>query len=402
MSAANAIQRIYLDYNATTPLDATVIKTISSSLNSDWGNPSSLCPEGIHAKKVITTARKEIADGISALETDIVFTSGGTEANNWVIATAIEHFHKSNSLHETGDSRAKPHFISTTVEHDAISLPLIHLQGKGKIDVTFVPINPEYGVVMPKDVMNAVRPNTCLVSVMMANNETGTIMPIGEISKVVKGCNSSILIHTDAAQAIGKVPVDVRSLGVDYLTIVGHKIYGPRNGALYVKDLLQENGAPLYTLFHGGGQERNLRPGTENTPMIAGLGKAVAIACEGVDNFAENMRKTRDHLERRLKEEFSESVVFNCASVPRLPNTSSVAFIGGDLQGFKLVKRIQGFSCSTGSACHANECKPSRILLNFHIPSEIAANTLRISTGRDTTISKIEEVIVELKLLILK
>lgn len=325
-----------------------------------------------------------------------MFTSGGTESNNWVIQTAIAHHRKSKN------STARPHIVTTTVEHDSISLPLKALCQENKIDVSFVPVNPTHGYVTADDIVAAVTPNTCLVTVMMANNETGTIMPVKEISSALRRNlpEKCPLLHTDAAQALGKIEVDVHDLDVDYLTLVGHKFYGPRIGALYVRGLNQHL-TPLYPLLFGGGQERNYRPGTENTPMIAGLGKAAIISKIKLHEFASQMKEARDYLESKLLEHFGPGKAkFNCSSFPRLPNTCSVSFIGANLEGYKLLKRIQGFSCSAGSACHSNSVKASPVLMNFHIPCEQAANTLRITTGRSTTIEEIDLVVEELKQII--
>nr|XP_039257383.1 selenocysteine lyase-like [Styela clava] len=397
----NISNTIYLDYNATTPLEDEVLETITDALKNTWGNPSSSYPEGGKAKATITTARKQVAKSINAQSSDIVFTSGGTEANNWVITTAIEHFKitQVKSQHQ-GEQRLKPHIVTTTIEHDAVTLPLINLKDKGEIDVTFVPVDKECRCVTVDYIVDAILPNTCLVTIMMANNETGVIMPIKEISEKISAMESESLrplIHTDAAQALGKILVDVEDLGVDYLTLVGHKFYGPRIGALYVRGL-GEGGAPLYPLFFGGAQERNYRPGTENTPMIAGLGKAVMIANDDLKSISEHMREIRDYLEKRLLAEFGDSnVKLNCSLAPRLPNTSSVSFIGKNMEGYKVLQNIKGFVCSTGSACHSNECKPSQVLLNFHVPFDIATNTIRISTGRSTTKEDIDAVVTELK-----
>ncbi|XP_035575804.1 selenocysteine lyase isoform X9 [Canis lupus familiaris] len=320
-------RKVYMDYNATTPLEPEVIQAMTEAMREAWGNPSSPYPAGRKAKDIIDTARENIAKMIGGKPQDIIFTSGGTESNNLVIHSVVKHFHLTHASEGTRAepsgplAGAVPHLITCTVEHDSIRLPLEHLleeqvavaktwkqpkcpliDGR-KQAVTFVPVSKVNGQVEVEDILAAVRPATCLVTIMLANNETGVIMPISEISQRIKALNQKraasglpvILLHTDAAQALGKQRVDVEDLGVDLLTIVGHKFYGPRIGALYIRGLGELT--PLYPMLFGGGQERNFRPGqdsvlghpllalhgnrieslvsyrTENTPMIAGLGK---------------------------------------------------------------------------------------------------------------------------------
>nr|XP_057928804.1 selenocysteine lyase isoform X2 [Doryrhamphus excisus] len=325
--------RIYMDYNATTPLEPEVVQAISEALQDAWGNPSSSYQAGIKAKAIISQSRENVARMVGGKAEDIIFTSGGTEANNMVLHTALEHFRR----HSNGKL---PHIITSNVEHDSIKLVAEHLQRDGKVDVTFVPVSTVTGQVEVSDVLAAVRPGTCLVTIMLANNETGVIMPVREVCQRVKSLNKQsqrlrILLHTDAAQALGKIQVDVRDLGVDYLTIVGHKFYAPRIGALFV------NGpgvtTPLYPMLFGGGQERNFRPGTENTPMIAGLGWRVLSHC----------------------------------------------------------KKLQA---SVGAACHSDRGdRPSHILLSCGVCPEVAANSLRLSVGRRTCKTHVDEVVEDLK-----
>nr|XP_036865531.1 selenocysteine lyase isoform X3 [Manis javanica] len=281
-----------MDYNATTPLEPEVIQAMTEAMWEAWGNPSSPYLAGRKARGLIQAARENLAKMIGGEPQDIIFTSGGTEANNLVIHSAVKHFHETHSLKGDAAERhspaagAAPHFITCTVEHDSVRLPLEHLVEEHVAEVTFVPVSKVNGRAEAEDILAAVRPSTCLVTVMLANNETGVIMPIAEISQRIKAENRRraasglplVFLHTDAAQALGKRRVDVEDLGVDFLTIVGHKFYGPRIGALYVRGLGEL--IPLYPMLFGGGQERNFRPGTENTPMIAGLGK-VSLASLG-------------------------------------------------------------------------------------------------------------------------
>ncbi|XP_078484175.1 selenocysteine lyase-like [Ciona intestinalis] len=380
---------IYLDYNATAPLADEVVEVITRSLTEGWGNPSSDHGPGKHSKQLISEARSNIADCIGCSASNIIFTSGGSEANNWVIQSVL-------SCHNGGEPHHKPHIVTSSVEHDSVLVPLIVLQQRGLIELTKVSVNHSSGEISCDDVIKEIKPNTALVTIMMANNETGTIMPIKDIVRAIRTLEEKnsrkILIHTDAAQAIGKIEVNVGGLGVDFLTIVGHKFYGPRIGALYVKDV-----NTLTPLIYGGGQEGGLRAGTENTPMITGLGEAAKLVKHNLNVYAENMKITRDYFEERLKKEFGNHITFNCKSQNRLPNTCNFSFVGKGFEGYKVVKMAKSFTCSTGSACHASECLPSKVLLNFHIERNVAANALRISTGRTTTIEDIDCVINELK-----
>nr|KAF6497571.1 selenocysteine lyase [Rousettus aegyptiacus] len=300
-----------MDYNATTPLEPEVIQAVTEAMREAWGNPSSPYPAGRKAKDIISAARANLAQMIGGEPQDIVFTSGGTESNNLVIHSVLRHFHKTHTSsgdaeHHSPGERAVPHIVTCNVEHDSIRLPLEHLEEEQMAAVTFVPVSKVNGRAEVDDILAAVRPATCLVTIMLANNETGVVMPIPELGQRVRALNQQraaaglppILLHTDAAQALGKRRVDVADLAVDFLTIVGHKFYGPRIGALYVRGL----GAltPLHPMLFGGGQERSFRPGTENTPMIAGLGKAAELVTENCEAYEAHMRGVRDYLEERL------------------------------------------------------------------------------------------------------
>uniref|UniRef100_A0A8B9RDY2 Selenocysteine lyase n=1 Tax=Astyanax mexicanus TaxID=7994 RepID=A0A8B9RDY2_ASTMX len=337
-----------MDYNATTPVDPEVISAVTDALHHAWGNPSSTYLPGAKAKDIITQARGSIATMIGGKAADIIFTSGGTEANNMVFHSALELFWSSRASaeggreenHQLNGNKVLPHIITSNVEHDSIINAAEHLLKSGKADVTFLPVSKMTGRVEVDDVMAALRPSTCLVSVMLANNETGVIMPIRDICQKVRSAvrpssSPRVLLHTDAAQAIGKIKVDARELGVDYMTIVGHKFYATRIGALYVNG--PGSTTPLYPLLFGGGQERNFRPGTENTPMIAGLGKVNGAILVG----------TMGGLETPL------------------------------------------IMCVL--------CRPSHILLNCGIAYHVAANALRISVGRATTRKDVDLVVEDLK-----
>uniref|UniRef100_A0A8C4R833 Selenocysteine lyase n=1 Tax=Eptatretus burgeri TaxID=7764 RepID=A0A8C4R833_EPTBU len=338
-------ETVYLDYNATTPVEKAVQDVILQALQEAWGNPSSAYSTGRKANELVGKARQQVAQMIGASPADIIFTSGGTEANGLVFHTAVKHFWATNGLVED-QYQLRPHIITTTVEHDSVCLTAKHFVEEGKADVTYVEVSSQTGQVDVIDVLAAVRPNTILISIMLANNETGVIMPLAEISQRVRDLckgpmkHRPILLHTDAAQALGKVHVDVNDLSVDYLTIVGHKFYGPRIGALFVRD--PDSSTPLFPMFFGGGQERCFRPGTENTPMIAGLGKAAQLVFTRLDEDETRMRDLKDYLEDQLKNKFGEEKLhFNnhFEGSKRLPNTCNVSILGDNLQGLACVRQ---------------------------------------------------------------
>uniref|UniRef100_A0A8C2XDD4 Selenocysteine lyase n=1 Tax=Cyclopterus lumpus TaxID=8103 RepID=A0A8C2XDD4_CYCLU len=380
--------QIYMDYNATTPLEPEVIQAISEALQDAWGNPSSNYIAGAKAKATINQSRENVARMVGGKAEDIIFTSGGTEANNMVLHTAVEHFRRSSRAagqregHRNG-SGGLPHIITSNVEHDSVKLVAEHLQKEGKADVTYVPVSKMTARVEVEDVIAALRPNTCLVSIMLANNETGVIMPIPEISQRIKCLNKQqerlrVLLHTDAAQALGKIRVDACELGVDYLTVVGHKFYGPRVGALFVNG--PGTRTPLYPMLFGGGQERNFRPGTENTAMIAGLGKVCFLL--------------------RMRAVFNNKIRFNShyPGSDILPNTCNVSILGPSLQGWRVLSNCRKLLASVGAACHSDSGnRPSHILLSCGVPSEVAAGALRLSVGRATTKADVDAVVEDLR-----
>ncbi|XP_017895825.1 PREDICTED: selenocysteine lyase isoform X2 [Capra hircus] len=405
-------RKVYMDYNATTPLEPEVIEAMTEAMREAWGNPSSSYPAGRKAKEIINTARENVAKMIGGQPQDVIFTSGGTESNNLVIQSMVKHFHKVHAANgDTGGhpslvDGALPHIITCTVEHDSIRLPLEHLGEERKAEVTFVPVSKVNGQVEAEDILAAVRPATCLVTIMLANNETGVVMPVPEISRRVRALNQQraagglpeVLMHTDAAQALGKQHVDVRDLGVDFLTIVGHKFYGPRIGALYVRGLGEHT--PLYPMLFGGGQERNFRPGTENTPMIAGLGKAAELVAENCDAYEAHMRGVRDYLEERLAAEFGERLHLNSQfpGAKRLPNTCNFSIQGPQLQGRALLAQCRTLLASVGAACHSElGDRPSPVLLSCGVPVDVARNAIRLSVGRSSTRAEVDLIVQDLK-----
>ncbi|XP_036110074.1 selenocysteine lyase [Molossus molossus] len=403
---------VYMDYNATTPLEPEVIQAMTAAMREAWGNPSSPYPAGRKAKDVIDAARESLARMIGGKARDIVFTSGGTESNNLVIHSVVTHFHKIHT--SKGDTAgchspaegALPHIVTCTVEHDSVRLPLEHLVEEQMAAVTFVPVSKVSGQAEADDLLAAVRPTTCLVTVMLANNETGVIMPIPEVSRRVRALNQQraaaglpvVLLHTDAAQALGKRRVSVEDLGVDFLTIVGHKFYGPRIGALYVRGLGEQT--PLHPMLFGGGQERTFRPGTENTPMIAGLGTAAELVTENCEAYEAHMRDVRDYLEERLLAEFGEKIHLNSQfpGTERLPNTCNFSCRGPQLQGRLVLAQCRTLLASVGAACHSDHGdRPSPVLLSCGIPFDVARNALRLSVGRSTTRAEVDLVVQDLR-----
>lgn len=402
------LDRIYMDYNATTPLEPEVIEAITEALQDAWGNPSSNYIAGAKAKAIINQSRENVAKMVGGKAEDIIFTSGGTEANNLVLHTAVEHFRRNcraaeqDDRHQNGSS-VLPHIITSNVEHDSVKLVAEHLQKDGRADVTFVPVSKVTARVEVDDIIAAVRPNTCLITIMLANNETGVIMPVQEICQRIRSLNKQrerlrILLHTDAAQALGKIPVDACELGVDYLTIVGHKFYAPRIGALYVNGPGMKT--PLYPMLFGGGQERNFRPGTENTPMIAGLGKAAELVTSNLSVYESHMRSTKLYLEERLTAVFRDQIHFNSRypGSDVLPNTCNVSILGPTLQGWRVLSNCTRLLASVGAACHSDSGnRPSHILLSCGVPTEVAANALRLSVGRATTKADVDAVVEDLR-----
>uniref|UniRef100_A0A8C8VHT7 Selenocysteine lyase n=1 Tax=Pelusios castaneus TaxID=367368 RepID=A0A8C8VHT7_9SAUR len=335
------------------------------------------------------------------------------QANNLVIHTALRHFRESQMLAQDGPGEdhkrtvGVAHFVTSSVEHDSIRLPLEHLLKEHIAEATFVPVSKLTGQVEVDDVIAAIRPTTCLVSIMLANNETGIIMPVSELSQRIQILNRTrmatglprVLIHTDAAQMIGKGRIDVQDLGVDYLTIVGHKFYAPRIGALYVRG--PGDTTPLHPMLFGGGQERNFRPGTENTPMIAGLGKAAELVNKNCEHYEAHMRKVRDYLEEKLEASFGKQRLRLNSQFPgskRLCNTCNFSVCGLQLKGWLVLSHCKTLLASVGAACHSEKGdRPSSILLSCGIPYEVAQNALRLSMGRDTTKEDVDMVVEDLK-----
>ncbi|OCC16341.1 Cysteine desulfurase [Dissulfuribacter thermophilus] len=363
------VRKIYLDYNATTPVSSKAKEAALIAMQEAWANPGCGHEAGQKAKELVEDARGKLASLIGAKSKEIVFLSGGTEANNTVVLSIFPNLRQTRG-----------HFITSQIEHPSVLNPAIRLLEMG-FDCTFLRVDKN-GVVDPDDVKKAIRPDTCLISIMLSNNELGTIEPIEEISRITR--ERGILFHTDASQAIGKIQVDVNHLGVDYLTIAGHKFYAPKGiGALYVRD-----GAPFFSLFYGGGQEGGRRPGTEPVPLIAALGEAAHEARVLLPEEIRRIRALRDTFFDLLKEKVSTDLTNNVDLNRCLPNTLSVRFKG--VNGKHLLAASKLVLATTGAACHAQNDSISHVLSSIGLGVEEAKGTIRFSLGRYTTKEDVE------------
>ena len=367
------MKRIYLDYAATTPTHPQVIKAMLPYFTDAFGNPSSLYSYGQEAKGAIEEARGKVAELIGARDEEIVFTSGGTEADNFALkGVAYANEKKGN------------HIVTSSIEHHAVIETGKFLERRG-FSVTYVPVD-EYGLVDPGDVKKAITDKTILISVMHANNEMGTIEPIAEIGKIAR--EAGIYFHTDAVQTAGHIPVDVNELGVDLLAMSAHKLYGPKGvGALYIR-----KGTKIIPFLHGGEQERKRRASTENVPGIAGLGRAAELARQEVGDEAERLTYLRDRLIRGLLEGIDHTRL-NGHPTRRLPNNVSISvdFVEGESMLLNL--DLEGICVSTGSACSSSSLEPSHVLLAMGLPHEQAHGSLRFTLGKWTTEEEIGQVL---------
>lgn len=360
------MQPIYLDYNATTPIAPEVAEAMRPFLGERFGNPSSAHPYGRVAREAVERARGQVASLLGAHADEIVFTSGGTESNNLAIRGAVR------ANRDRGD-----HVITSAVEHPSVAEVVRWLEADG-VRVTVLPVD-EHARISPTDLEVALDRHTVLVSIMHANNEIGTLQPVRELSDLAR--RHGALFHTDAAQSVGKVPVDVDALGVDLLTVAGHKLYAPKGiGALYVR-----RGVRLERVMYGAGQERGLRPGTENVMHIVGLGAAAALAAGDLPVEAARLSELRNRLQHDLTELVGAgSVRVYGHPRDRLPNTLSVGFRGH--RADELVRRVrEDVALSAGAACHSDEVEVSAVLKAAGVPREWAMGTVRLSVGRYTS-----------------
>jgi cysteine desulfurase len=364
------VRRVYLDNNATTPLLPEVLEAMRPYFSEHFGNASSIHHHGQETRGAVERARESVAALLGSRASEIVFTSGGTEADNLAIFGIVK----------PGD-----HVISSTIEHHAVLNACKHLTnplGTFACEVTYVPVDGR-GVVDPDDVKRAIRPNTKLITIMFANNETGVLQPVDEIGKVA--AEADIYFHTDAVQAAGKIAIDVNKIGCDLLTISGHKIHGPQGvGALYVR-----KGTQIEAMMYGGSHERSRRAGTENVPGIVGLGKAAGFASAALArnddkrNDDKKMADERDRLERELLA--IESTGLNGAGAQRVPNTTNIYFDGIDGESLVIALDLKGLAVSTGAACSSGAIEPSHVLTSMGISRDRAKSSIRFSLGKQNS-----------------
>ncbi|NLY51730.1 MAG: cysteine desulfurase NifS [Firmicutes bacterium] len=367
------MKRIYLDHASTTPLRPEVLEAMLPFLKEQHGNPSSIYGEGREARKALDRARDRIATILGASPREIIFTSGGSEADNLAIKGAAF------ALKDRGN-----HIITSAIEHHAVYNTCRYLEKHG-FRITVLPVD-SYGLVDPAAVAAALTPETILVSIMHANNEIGTIQPIAEISKILK--ERKILFHTDAVQTVGHIPVNVQELGVDLLSLSAHKFYGPKGvGALYVR-----RGVRLDPLIHGGAQEHNRRAGTENVAGIVGMAEALVLAALEMDKEIERQRELRDRLISGIMERIPHTRL-NGHPEERLPGNVNVCFEFIEGESLLLNLDMQGIAASSGSACTSGSLEPSHVLLALGLPHEIAHGSLRMTLGRGTSAADIDTVL---------
>ena len=368
----SATSRIYLDYNASTPLAPCVAAKMREVMEDAFGNPSSPHWAGAPARVHVEHARTRVAELLGCAPSEIVFTSGGSEANNFALKGVF--FARAQEI-------ASPHIITTAVEHPAIVAPCEFLARLGA-QITALPVDGT-GCIDPDDLRRAMTPDTVLVSVMHANNEVGTILPIEACSAVARECG--VAFHTDAAQSVGKISTRVDDLGVDLLSIAGHKIHAPKGiGALYIRA-----GTKLEPLVHGAGHEHGRRAGTESAMLAAALGEACRLADDRSE--MERIRRLRDRFWSALQQRFGDRVALNGHPESRLPNTLNVSFVGRE--GAKVLAQLEGVAASTGSACHSDRVELSPVLAAMQVPEHVGMGAVRFSLGRATTGEEIDSVV---------
>jgi cysteine desulfurase len=359
------LRRVYLDNNATTPVAPEVFEAMKPYLLEDYGNASSIHWFGQRAKNAVEKARQQVAKLLNARPGEVIFTSGGTEADNAAIFGIVQAARVAN-----------PHIITTRIEHHAVLNTAQALEKRG-VDVTYLGVGSA-GVVDPADVRRAIRAETVLISVMHANNEIGTIQPLEEIGAIAR--EHDIYFHTDAVQSVGKIPIDVEKFGVDLLSLSAHKLNGPKGvGAMYIR-----RGTTLRPLLYGGHHERDRRPGTENVPGNVGLGMAAELAWSHLEEYGRRVAALRDRLERSVLE-LVPQVSVNGDPGRRLPNTSNLSFECVEGEGFVIAMDLKGFACSTGAACSSGSVEPSHVLSAIGCTPEQARSSIRFSLGRYTT-----------------
>jgi len=364
---------IYLDYNSTTPVDPRVLTAMMPYLAESYGNANSIHSAGQRARAAVDAARQAIAELLGAKSSEIVFTCGGTESDNLALFGIVNPC-----------DWPRKHVVTTVLEHHAV-LNATQALEKQAVDVTYVPVSHD-GIVDPDDIREAIRPETILISVMLTNNELGTIQPIEEIGRIA--AEEDVYFHCDAVQGAGKLSVDVQRLSVDLLSISGHKLYGPKGvGALYVR-----TGVELGPLFYGGHHERDRRPGTENVPGIVGLGTAAGLAIKHLEADAKRIAALRDRFESAILHRLS-GVRVNGSVEQRVPNTCNLSFDAAGGEALVIALDLQGVMCSSGAACSSGAVEPSHVLTAIGLSADQARSSLRFSLGRPTTEQQIDEAI---------
>ena len=368
------MEGIYLDYNATTPIDPAVAEAMLPYVHGLFGNPSSGHAFGLAARAGVDVARQQVAGMLGCSEDDLIFTSGGTEANNHAIkGVAGAHRERGN------------HIITSEVEHPAVTEVCRFLEAQG-FRTTCLPVD-EHGMVDPRQVEEAITPETVLITIMHANNEVGTIQPVAEIAEIAR--RRGVLLHSDCAQSIGKIPVNVNDLGVDLLSVAGHKLYAPKGiGALYIRP-----GVQLEKFMHGASHEGNRRAGTENVILMAGLGQACELIERNLPDYAAHMAAMRDRLEQGILAS-GHDVRVNGHPTQRLPNTCSIGFRGREAD--RILANLPTVAASAGAACHSDQVELSHVLEAMRVPAEYAMGTLRLTVGRYTTEDEIDRALAEI------
>jgi cysteine desulfurase len=373
MLLVSLMRRIYLDHNATTPVEPAVLDAMLPYFSADFGNAASIHTPGQQARAAVETARDQVAALLGARPQEIVFTSGGTESDNHAIFGIVRNA-----------PGATKHIITTQIEHEAVLNTCQALEkesgtvagNRPAIEVTYLPVDSN-GLVDPEAVREAIRPQTALITIMHANNELGTVQPLEKIGRIA--AQNDIFFHTDAVQSAGKVSLDVNALGADLLAISGHKFYAPKGiGALYIR-----GGTRLRQFFYGGHHQRGFRPGTENVPGIVGLGKAAELARVSLNEDAQRVSALRDELERELLACIPNSRA-NAAGAPRTPNTTNITFPGVEGEALIIALDLKGVACSTGAACSSGAVEPSHVLTAIGLSAEDARASIRFSLGRHT------------------
>src|SRR6266850_791432 len=370
------MNRVYLDYNATTPVEPEVLDAMLPYFSGEFGNAASIHTPGQRARAAVETAREQVAALIGGRPQEIVFTSGGTESDNHAVLGIV-----SSSFTSSTSLTSPPHIITTAIEHEAVLNACQALEKQG-VRVTYLPTNRE-GQIDLEELHRATRPETVLITIMHANNELGTVQPLEQIGRIA--AEADVYFHTDAVQSAGKIPIDVTALGVDLLSLSGHKLYAPKGiGALYIR-----GGTRLRQLLYGGHHQRGFRPGTENVAGIVGLGKAAEIARQSLTADTRRVSTLRDKLQQGLLHGVPQSRV-NGGAAPRTPNTTNVIFPGVEGEALLIALDLKGLACSTGAACSSGAVEPSHVLTAIGLPPEEARASLRFSLGRHTTEQEID------------